>query len=386
MELLVDGIIFQKDPHGGVARLYEEILPLMCDIDPDLRITIFIDGPLRRELPIHAQISVRKAPPVKRTIRVQGVWRRLFYPFRRLASQAWNITRGAWLGRGEGVIWHSTYYTLPQVWEGKQVVTVYDMIYEHYPDLYQDPLDDLARELHRRCIEQADAVICISEATRQDVLHYYPQAAASKLHVIPLAASPVFRLLSESERSSDPPAAGMGKEDAFLLFVGSRFAYKNFEGLLEAYSNWPGSDRVKLVVVGALWHTDEIQLLGKLGISGKVFLLSKVDDEALRQLYSRALAFISPSLYEGFGIPLLEAMACGCPVIASRIPSSLEVAGECALYFEPSQPETLLVALDQVLAGNGIPEMVKLGLERARRFSWESTARQTLDVYRSLCD
>jgi glycosyltransferase involved in cell wall biosynthesis len=154
--------------------------------------------------------------------------------------------------------------------------------------------------------------------------------------------------------------------------------------LLQAYSSWPRRKEVDLVVVGGKWSKKEVQHLAKLGITDRVHLLRDVDDQKLCLLYNQATAFVYPSIYEGFGIPLLEAMACGCPIIASRIPSTLEVAGECPIYFEPTEAEDLLAAFDIALSEGRASERVRSGLEQVKCYSWDKTARWTLEVYRAL--
>ena len=126
------------------------------------------------------------------------------------------------------------------------------------------------------------------------------------------------------------------------------------------------------------------QRLLDLGVQDNVRLLTNVDDDTLRFLYNRAAAFIYPSLYEGFGIPLLEAMACGCPIVASKIPSTLEVAGDCPVYFEPENVASLVAALDEALIEGTDSGRVQSGLEHVKRYSWERTTKETLEVYRSL--
>lgn len=378
LRLVVDGLIFQKDPYGGVARLYREVLPRLCDQAPDLQVTLFIDGPLRSDLPAHDQIQVQRAPAIKRTVRVQGLARRLLYPFRRVASRAWNVLRQRWLGAGQGAIWHSTFYTLPTIWKGAQAVMIYDMIAEQYPEYYPDPLDEVGRRQKRACVAAAQAVLCISEATRREAAGWYPQASG-RMVVTHLAYSQVFRPLT-----ANPAPANLPDDTSFLLYVGGRALYKNFEGLLEAYRVWPGREAVALCVVGGPWSEAEQRRLRAAGLEERVLLRSGVDDESLARLYNRAVAFVYPSRCEGFGIPLLEAMACGCPVVASDIPAFREVAQEAAYYFPLDQPAALLAALDQALtAGRGAPR-VAFGLARAQDFSWDKTAAQMLAIYRSI--
>jgi glycosyltransferase involved in cell wall biosynthesis len=163
-----------------------------------------------------------------------------------------------------------------------------------------------------------------------------------------------------------------------------RSFYKNFYGLLDVYNAWDRRNDVSIVVVGQQWSNDEKRYIKNLDLSKRVHLMTEVDDETLCQLYNQALALVFPSIYEGFGLPLLEAMSCGCPVIASSIPSSIEVAGECPIYFDHLQPASLLNAFDKVFSEGRNSGRTKRGLEWVKRFSWDRTALQTLEVYRSM--
>ena len=369
--MTVDGIIYQTQSHGGISRLYSEILPRMCDLDDSLRITLLTEGKLRQSLSEHPRIVRRRIPPVHRYLRPGRVWKPLL-------PAARNLVHRLWIGRGEGQIWHSTYYTLPECWHGAQVVTVVDMTHERFADLFAGPGKDRFRALKRRCVQGADAVICISETTRQDVQRFYGLDPNS-IYVVPLACSDVFRQLEQHGDELRAPT-----RQPFLLYVGNRTHYKNFDRLLQAYSVWPYRKRVSLVVVGGPWSADKARRLSQLRIQDRVHLLTDVDDENLCRLYNQAAAFVYPSLYEGFGIPLLEAMACGCPVIASRIPSTIEIAGECPIYFEPTKVESLLAAFEIALSAGSDPERIRTGLDRVKCYSWDKTAGQTLEIYRAL--
>ena len=372
MEIVVDGVIYQLQACGGISRLYSEILPRMCDMDDSLRIALLTEGVLRQPLPQHMRIIHRAIPLVENYLRPRRVWKPIVPAVR-------GFVRGLHTWRGKGQIWHSTYYTLPERWDGLQVVTVADMIYERFADLFnEEPGDDQLREQKQRCIQDADAVICISETTRQDVQRFYGLDPGS-IYVVPLACGDVFRQLEQRDDGLEEPT-----KQPFLLYVGSRARYKNFDRLPQAYSVWPYQGKVALVVVGRPWSADEERRLVELGIRDCVHLLTDADDEELCRLYNQAAAFVSPSLYEGFGIPPLEAMACGCPMAASRIPATIEVAGECPIYFEPAEVESMLAAFDVALSEGRNSERVQAGLERVKCYSWDKTARQTLEVYRAL--
>lgn len=371
MEVVVDGIIYQLQLRGGISRIFSEILPRMCSIDDSLRICILTQDLLKQSLPMHAHITSRPIPYINRCLYPKRLWE----PMIRIVNESMFRLK---VGSGRDKIWHSTYYTTPEKWAGYSVATVHDMVFELFPQFYSGPNFDLFRQRKRLSIRRADAVICVSNTTRQDVLRLY-ELDADKLHVVPNACSDIFRRLDGTEL---PKTARI--EQPFLLYVGNRGRYKNFDVLAKAYSLWHRRKEVALVLVGGRSISEsEQQLMEELAIARQVKLLRDIDDETLCRLYNRALAFVYPSVYEGFGMPLLEAMACGCPIVASRIPSTIEVAGNCPIYFDPAEEDDLINALDSALSRGRNPEHAQIGLEKVRTYSWDKTAAQTLEVYRS---
>jgi glycosyltransferase involved in cell wall biosynthesis len=374
LNVVVDAIIYQSQSRGGISRLYSEILPRMAAMDDALQFILLTTGPCRQSLPSHARIQHRPLLPVDSALRPYRLW----WPV--IPSIRAFVQRAA-VGDAQGRIWHSTYYTMPAAWSGPVVVIVADMIYERFTHLFDRPTDEQVRQSKRRCILAADMVICISETTQRDVLQFYDIEVA-KTVVVPLAHRPMFRLLEDRECHCAPPT-----NKPFLLYVGGRRKYKNFEVLLKAYSIWPRREEFDLVIVGGgPWSKEETQHLTRSGLTDQVHLLADVDDRRLCLLYNQARAFVYPSLYEGFGVSLLEAMACGCPIIASHIPSTIEVAGECPIYFEPADAHSLLAAFDVALSEKRDSERVQLGRARATHYCWDKTARQVLDVYHALSD
>ena len=372
LKVIVDGVIYKRNPHGGISRVFSEILPRMCEMDKSLRIELLTVGKMKQGLPSHSRIFYHTIPDIERYMRPRRGWKHI-------VPTAERLVRRLWVGRGEGQIWHSTYYTLPGRWDGLQVVTVHDMVHERFADIYHMPgHDDQFREQKRRCVMRSDAAICVSEATRQDLLHFYGIKSDS-IYVVPLGCSDVFRQLKQCD-----DRLGIATKRPFLLFIGGRYPHKNFNGLIQAYNLWAHREEVALVVVGNPWSGDEEKRFAELGIRDRVYLLTEVDDETLCYLFNQASAFVYPSLYEGFGIPLLEAMTCGCPIIASRIPSTIEVAGGCPIYFELTEVDSLVNAFDVALSEGRDSERVRSGIERVKRYSWDRVAAQTLEVYRTL--
>lgn len=380
LRVVVDGAIFEAEARGGISRVFHELLPRLSELDESLTLTLlYRAGALRQPLPSHPRIRPRWLPPLRRYLRPGRLWDRLIPGGVRGLQDSLDARL---VGSGEGEVWHSTYFTLPPPgWRGAQVVTVHDMIYERFPHLFDDAWLESARARRERCVRAADAVIAISEATRSD-LHRFHGIDRDRVLVVPHAHSPVFRRL-EGEAGAAPTPTGR----PFVLYVGNRSHYKSFDTLLEAYARWPGRAETDLVAVGGgAWSAEERARIRARSLDGSIHQMDGVPDETLCRLYNRAEAFVYPSLYEGFGLPLLEAMACGCPIVASDIPSTREVAGDVPLYFAPGDSDGLLAALAALdrAPGTDRADRVAGGLERAARFSWDTAAKETLAVYREV--
>lgn len=358
MKLIVDGIIFENNPHGGIARIFKNILPIICDMDPELKITLFLRNDRYYNLPEHNQIS---------TIFLSDVYKlrpwRLWKPYFKTIQ---NLLLRIQIGNTKNKVWLSTYFTRPPFnWQGKEVVWVFDMIYELFPEVMPNSTPTII--MKEKAINNADEIFCISESTAVDLYQLY-EKSKGKTNVLHLSHDDIFTVRSKNEIDHHIPYP-------FILYVGRRTHYKYFDILLNAYSQWNRKGKIKLVAVGPSWSADEEKTIDNLGLSNNIILFEKISDDVLCDLYNQAKAFIYPSRYEGFGIPLLEAMACGCPVVASRIPSTTEVAGNIPIYFEPSDSESLLDALNFLFSHNNLQERIDLGIEKAAEFTWEKTAK-----------
>jgi len=359
MNLVIDGIIYNLQAHGGISRIFTEILPRMCQQDKSLNIDLLMTGKSKQILPSHSNIHVKTIPSVIRLLKPDIVWQGIVSKIKTLWQQSI-------IGNSEDKIWHSTYYSMPENWKGKVVVTVPDLASEFYPQLFNAPGSELFREHKRQCILSADAVICISKSTQKDVIEYYG-INSGNIRVVPLACGDIFQE-GEYPLRSKP----------FLLYVGSRSHYKNFKLLVDAYHKWERKKDVNLVVAGYGWSEEELEY------NQSITLIENPNDITLTVLYNQAAALVYPSLYEGFGIPLLEAMACGCPIVASNIPSTLEIARECPIYFDSKDIGGLVSAFDAIIDEGRKSQRTKDGLDRVKDYSWDKTARQTLEIYHHL--
>jgi len=280
---------------------------------------------------------------------------------------------------------HATFYDpgfLRTLHGSKLVVTVLDMIPEHFPE-YFDVTGPYGRLVTRRWIEgkrtlchQADVILAISEHTKRDLVACYG---------IDPARITVTHLGNSLAGGADRPRPD-GFPGRYLLFVGTRNTYKNFGFFVEAAAPLLAEDPALGIVCigGGQLAPEELALIARHGLAGRVAQRSVADHE-LAACYAHARAFVFPSLYEGFGIPILEAFACGCPALVANASCFPEIAGDAAAYFDPADRDSLRSALRRVLVDRAYAEALReQGLARAKVFTWEQTARRTLDAYRAV--
>ena len=266
---------------------------------------------------------------------------------------------------------HETQYDKPQFTfrRAKTITTIHDMIPERFPEHFH------SREAHRRriscALKRADLVICVSESTRRDLLELYRPPAA-QVWVVPLASS----ITPVTQKPQD-------EEEPYFLHVGARYSYKNFVALIAAFG------------ISKLWNTHRLITFSEMRLTPKE--LEAIDnanvprerirgvsgnDAKLASYYAGATALVVPSLYEGFGIPVVEAMQCSCPVIASNTSSLPEVGGDAIRYFDPREPESIADLMQRIASDSTVREnMIAQGLVQAAKFSWEKCAKETYTVY-----
>jgi glycosyltransferase involved in cell wall biosynthesis len=274
---------------------------------------------------------------------------------------------------------HETYYSTVKLASAntKTILTVYDMIHEKFASLFRH--GDRTAFVKASAIKRADQVICISESTRNDLLETL-DIHPGKVSVVHLASS--FTL----DHNVAPKICT--KKKPYIIYVGDRGGeYKNFQSLLDAYacSKRLMIDFKILCFGGGSFSSKEKKLIQQIGLSPDNIEQISGDDSVLAFCYRNAAAFVYPSLYEGFGIPLLEAMNCLCPVVCSNTSSFPEVAGDAAEYFDPYNVDSIVHALETVLYSTGrSQELIELGKKRSCRFSWDICAEKTADIYRAL--
>ena len=278
-------------------------------------------------------------------------------------------------------ILHNTYYFPINPPSGARgILTVYDMIHEKFPKYFA--ASPFITRIKSASVRAADHVICISESTRRDLLATY-DLPAERVSVTHLGFDPMGSLLSrESSRSFKVRVFGV--DAPYMLFVGSRVSYKNFRGLLDAYAASASlrENCFFLCFGGGNFTGAERTAISKTGLEARIRHIGG-SDAVLASCYAHASLFVCPSLYEGFGIPVLEAMSLACPVACSNSSSLPEVVGDAAQLFDPRDRDSIRSALEAVLhSPSAAATLRERGKLRAQLFSWRSCAENTIDVYR----
>ena len=262
------------------------------------------------------------------------------------------------------------------------VVTVHDFIYEKYSGF-------VSRKIHvyvkNRALKQADAVICVSENTREDFHQYYSKITKENVYVVYNGVDDVFFPILNKDHIFVQNIRL--EKNSFLLYVGNRGYCKNFDFILSLMTSRKVKDKgLKLICVGGgSPNKKEISDMKKLNVYDNMEFFSKVPSEQLNELYNYAFCLLLPSIYEGFGIPAVEAMKSGCPIWSSNSSSIKELIGKnYPTSFDPTLWDQALQAFHDLCNDNTRDIAIRVGIERAANFSWEKCANETLSVYSKL--
>jgi glycosyltransferase involved in cell wall biosynthesis len=388
MRIGIDGTCWLN--RRGYGRFARELVGGLAALDGGVEYTLVVD------------FDPAQAPPVPPGIQVLPVVTRR--PAARAAAAAgrrslpdmWAVSRAISRERFDIVFFPSAYTYVPVTGPGQVVVVVHDVIAEQFPE-HVFPTR-LATTLWRLKLlaarRQADLVMTVSEASRKGISTHFG-IPPDRIVVVPEAADPIFQPLPRDNVSGEVLRRFSLLDRRFLLYVGGISPHKNLGALLDAFAQLrrdPACSDCCLVLVGDysgdVFYSAYDQLRQKaelLGLGDAVCFTGYVADEDLVHLYGAAEAFVLPSLLEGFGLPVIEAMACGAPVVASARGALPEVVGPAGLLFDPDRPGDLYDVLHRVLTDAGLRGRLRhLGPQRAAEFSWDRAARTALSAFRSL--
>lgn len=366
MKIAFDYQTFVLQAHGGIPRYFTQLAQGLSGLNQE----VGVFAPLYQNsylpsLPkeiVHGR-HIRRYPPKMAKI---------FLRFNQYISRVQ-------IARWKPDLVHETYYsrvgTAPV--GCPTVITVHDMIHELFPNEFS--ARDNTANCKRNAIDRADHIICVSENTKSDLMQIYGTSSA-KISVVHHGFD---QFGAHAAQSQFAKFTG----NPFLLYVGQRGGYKNFTGFLKAVasSNRLMADFDIVAFGGPKFSSTEQNLISSLGFSENQVRHKRGNDEVLGSLYNQARAFVYPSLYEGFGIPPLEAMAHLCPVISSNTSSMPEVIGDAGEYFDPANTGDMCRAIETVVFSDvNIANLKKLGAERLASFSWGKCVHETYEIYRSI--
>ena len=295
----------------------------------------------------------------------------------------------SWFFGRKSDITHFFNYIIPPCVHGKKVVTVHDMVYKAFPETVRGRTRFMLEIGLKRSMKRADIIVTDSEFSKSEIVKYFPQYE-DKIRVVPCGVDLArFHPCTEPERIPKVKKS-LEIEGEYFLYLGTIEPRKNLERLVTAYGHLAdklGGKCPKLVMAGGKgWLNDGIyKRVEKLGLTDKVIFTKYVPSEDLNPLMCGALAFVFPSIYEGFGMPPLEAMACGVPVLTSGEASLPEVTGDCAMVCDAYSVKSIAKGLYRLCTDEKLrQELSRKGIERAKGFTWERSAEMLNNVYKEL--
>ncbi len=364
MKIAFDHLAFTMQRHGGISRYFSKLAFELSGLDQEIKI---FAGIYQNHYLSKLPKELVRGTHIKSFPKKTGTIFDYFNHF---------LTQEQIYSYSPDII-HETYYAFakPKKSDVPRVVTAYDMIHELFPSSFKknDPLTQNKKNAFNR----ADHIISISQSTKDDLMEIF-SIPDEKISVIYLASDIL---------SGQNPSKISANSKPFLLYVGSREPYKNFELLLKAFSISPSlkNDFEIIAFGGGKFRDEEVNKINELRLNESNVRQVAGDDKVLGALYSSATAFIYPSLYEGFGLPPLEAMSYNCPVISSNTSSMPEVIGNAGEFFDPTSVEELILAIENVVFSESrILDLKEKGRIRILDFSWSKCAKQTLEVYNNL--
>ena len=367
MRIALDHQIFTLQTYGGISRYFYQLAKGMIELEQEVKIFS----------PYYSNAYIDSLPQATvngKRVHYHQKCSRLFMAYNHLACR-YQIKN--WKPNLVHETYYSRYSSLSRKLKTPVVITIYDMIHELFAVELPRGANTIVNK--KKAIDRSDHIICISQNTKNDLIHLY-NIEPSKISVVLLGFEGMIEYKNHANELTS-------LSRPFLLYVGLRGGYKNFSGFLRAIASSTRliSDFDIISFGGGSFSHEELLLIDTLGFSKNQVRQVSGDDVMLTSYYKTARAFIYPSLYEGFGIPPLEAMSNFCPVVSSNTSSMPEVIGSAAEYFNPYDTDYMRCAIETVVySDNRIIELQLLGKERLKNFSWGQCSRETLNIYQAL--
>jgi glycosyltransferase involved in cell wall biosynthesis len=376
IRVLYDHQIFSMQRLGGISRYYVELVD-RYEKQPDMEVKLGVREVLTSDLRgtrTYQEQHPRPSAFLRRVSRFSK--ERLGVDLMYWSNKRCSLDA---VRKGNFDIFHPTYYDpyfLKSIGDKPYYLEIHDMTHEVYPEFFS--LATKIPDWKRTLVEKATRIVTVSDNTREDLIRFYG-VEPDRVRTIRQGIS----LHPERSRQEDAPP---DLPSRYILFVGTRTSYKNFYLFAEAMAALMAKDRELFLVCagGGPLTDDEGRFLKRLGIDGRTKQYG-INDSSLCQLYKKAIAFVFPSLYEGFGLPVLEAFVCGCPAVLASASSLPELGGEAAAYFDPKNYDSMMDVMTKIVEDDdACRKMRNKGLDRAKQFSWDKTAEETKAVYKEI--
>jgi len=361
---------------GGIGRYVRELIAALAALDSKTDYRLFVSGTAQAMLPEAPGLNFTWRPT-----RLTPKWTARLWHRARLPLPVETFT-------GRVRLFHATDFTLPPTLPGtRTLLTVHDLSFVRAPETASPSLRAYLNAVVPRSVRRADHILADSQATKDDLIALYG-TSAEKVTVLLSGVNPRFTPITDAGALRAVRQKYKIGDGRYILCVGTVQPRKNYERIIRALGALPSQHReVKLVICGGKgWLMESIeQTVAELGLDRCVVLPGFADDADLPALYSGAALFAFPSLYEGFGLPILEAFRCGTPVLTSANSSLSEVAGAAAVMVDPYSVEAIRDGLLCLLDDADLrARLVAVGKQRAESFTWDAAARNLLDVYAQL--
>ncbi|HEX8457385.1 MAG TPA: glycosyltransferase family 1 protein [Pyrinomonadaceae bacterium] len=372
MRIAIDGIPL-AEPKTGIGHYTFELARGFAALAPEHDFELVAHVPIQQSL--DDAFTSEPQPSNLRAVHA---------PVNSLSRRWWTIGLPLYVQRHKVALFHGTNYKIPLWNRCRTVVTIHDLSLLLHAHTHEEELVRRARLRLPAAARMASKIITDSESVKREICTHLG-TRSEKIAVVPLAPRRAFRPVGAAEATS--ARHRLGVEDDFILFVGTVEPRKNLLTLVRAFAELVGRApglRPQLVIAGQKgWLTDELfALIEQSGLGRRILFTGYVSDADLAALYSSCRLSVYPSLYEGFGLPPLEAMSCGAPVITSRIPVIMETVGDAARLFNPTDVRELADCLHELWTNDAERQRLSAqGRVHAAGFTWERTARLTLDVY-----
>lgn len=366
MNILLDPQIFNQQTYGGISRYYTEVFSILSKKD---NVKVFLPIYFSDNAYLRNTDLLVKDKKLDVLVSILNFFKISNKSFRRKKTEK---LLQKYFSEDDYDVFIPTYYNpyfLDRINDKPFVLTVYDMIHEIMPQYFENDLYQVA-ENKKKLIEKATNIIAVSHNTKKDILRFFPNINPDKIKVIYHGSSIKI-----------DPGTKVDLPKDYVLYVGARAHYKNFEFLLKAIAPiLKNNPELKLVAAGGgEFDVEEVQYIKNIDLETQVVQRNFKENE-LGHFYKNAKVFIFPSLYEGFGIPVLESMACGCPIILSKCGSLPEVAGNAGLFFD--NEEDLCEKIKLLLSDEKLRKTYsEKGLAHVKKFDWKVAAEQCLKVY-----